>query len=201
MFHDKVGRKTHIRIYVLITKIDNKFRIYLYKDNLIFCAVKEYTPDDFTDQFSNLTNLHLGSIFYDKFLKVDGKIAYKDLSFPLKQTVNKMFGKDFYSRVVYPQLRKILKVVLDNSVDYLRCDEMNKSTRGCFQTIAIDLMPDETFKLHLLEINASPGFNAPYFHWKGLKRFANSILARTSDIIRRTNSRMGNVNNGFTLIK
>ena len=51
--------------------------------NLIFCAVAEYRFNDLKYEYSNLTNLHLGSIYYNKILKKDGKQAYKDLSFPL----------------------------------------------------------------------------------------------------------------------
>lgn len=198
VFKDSIGRKTHIRIYVLITKIDNVFHIYLYKDNLIFCAVKEYSGDDISDRFSNLTNLHLGSMYYDEVLKIDGTMAYKDLSFPLKKTVNKIFGENFYSEVVYPQIKNMLTVILDNSVNYLKCDKMNQGTRGCFQYIAIDIMPDDKFHLHLLEINGSPGLNAPFHHWKNLDKFAESILSKTSDFINKKENKVGN---GFILIK
>lgn len=202
VFNDSIGRKTHIRIYVLITKIDNKFNIYLYKDNLIFSAVKEYSGDDVTDKFSNLTNLHLGSMYYDNVLKLDGTQAYKDLSFPLKQTVNKIFGKEFYSEVVFPQIKKILLIILENSVNYLKCEKMNQGTRGCFQYIAIDIMPDVNFHLHLLEINGSPGLNAPFYHWKNLDNFAESILNRTSDLITKNSSNKNKFGGkGFILIK
>jgi len=202
IFNDSIGRKTHIRIYVLITKIDNKFNIYLYKDNLIFSAVKEYSGDDVTDKFSNLTNLHLGSMYYDEVLKLDGSLAYKDLSFPLKETVNKIFGKNFYSDVVFPQIKNMLILILDNSVDYLKCEKMNKGTRGCFQYIAIDIMPDVDFHLHLLEINGSPGLNAPFYHWKNLDNFAESILSKTSDVITKNTKNTKNTNGkGFILIK
>ena len=200
VFNDSIGRKTHIRIYCLITKIDNKFSIYLYKDNLIFSAVKEYTGENVTDKFSNLTNLHLGSMYYDNVLKLDGTQAYKDLSFPLKKTVNKVFGENFYSDVVFPQIKKMLIIILENSVNYLKCNKMNRGTRGCFQYIAIDIMPDVDFHLHLLEINGSPGLNAPFYHWKNLDKFAESILSRTSDLI-NGNKTKNNFGKGFILIK
>ena len=199
VFKDFIGRKTHIRIYVLITKIDSILHIYLYKDNLIFSAAKEYSKTD-NSRYSNLTNLHLGSIYYDKVLKIDGSRAYKDLSFPLEETVNEIFGSTFYSKKVFPQIKKMLEVILDNSKNYLNCDSgSNNDNRGCFQYIAIDIMPDTFFKLILLEINGRPGMNAPLYHWKSLHNFANGITNRTSGVINNDNN--DNNTNGFILIK
>jgi len=193
-FKDTIGRKTHIRIYVLITKIDSVFHIYLYKDNLIFCAAAEYNPNDLKYKYSNLTNLHLGSLYYKKKLKLKGTYAYKDLSFPLKETVNEIFGSDFYDTVVFPQIKNMLKIILESSKDYLRGSRKNG---GCFHITAIDIMPDSEFKLHLLEINASPGLNAPSYHWGQLNDFAKSVLNKTVDVVNGNNE----INKGFILIK
>jgi len=199
-FNDTIGRKTHIRIYVLITKINSETRIYLYEDNLIFCAAKEYSFSDFKDLYSNLTNLHLGSLYYEQ-LGIDGKNAYKDLSYPVKHVLNEIFGPRFYDQVVFPQLKNIIEVVLENSVDYLKCaNYSNKQTRGCFQYIAFDVMPDRDFNLHLLEINGRPGMNAPLYHWKSLKNFANSLLNKTSDVLFK-NKKTPLSKKGFILIK
>lgn len=199
-FNDTIGRKTHIRIYVLITKINSETHIYLYEDNLIFCAVKEYSFSDLKDPFSNLTNLNLGSIYYEQN-GLNGKDAYKDLSYPVKHVVNEIFGQKFYDQVVFPQLKNILEIVLDNSMDYLKCvNYSNKQTRGCFQYIAFDVMPDRDFNLHLLEINGRPGMNAPKYHWKSLKNFANSLLNKTSDVLFK-NKKNPVSKKGFILIK
>ena len=72
--------------------------------------------------------------------------------------------------------------------------------KGCFQNIAIDIMPDENFKLWLLEINANPGMNAPSYHWKGLEKFTNSILSETTDIVFPSKKKIRS-SKGFKLIK
>ena len=175
-FKDSIGRKVHIRIYVLITFINNIKHIYLYDDNLIFSAVCEYSKNNFKDKYSNLTNLHLGSIYYNKKLKINGDLAYKDLSFPLKKSVNKIFGNSFYKKVVFPQIKNMLEVIFENSKEYLQFEKINSNTIGAFHRLAIDIMPDSQFKLYLLEINASPGMNAPEYHWKGLDNYLISLV-------------------------
>ena len=200
VYKDTIGRKVHIRIYVLVTRIKNETHIYLYNHNLIFCAVAEYRFDDLKYEYSNLTNLHLGSIYYNKILKKDGKQAYKDLSFPLIETVNKLFGPNFYNKKVFPQLKNMLNVIFENSKDnFLKCDScsINKCVDlGCYQYIAIDIMPDTDFKLYLLEINGNPGLNAPEYHWGGTETFKNNILEKLDSLINKTEN-----NNEFILIK
>ena len=58
-------------------------------------------------------------------------------------------------------------------------------------------MPDIYWKLHLLEINGSPGMNAPIYHWKNLNKFAKSLVNKTSDLLK--NKKL--VKGGFILIK
>jgi hypothetical protein len=183
-FNDSIGRKVHIRIYVLFTIINGIKHIYLYDDSLLFSAVKEYSSKNFKNVYSNLTNLHLGSIYYNKKLKINGDLAYKDLSFPLKETVNEIFGANFYKKVVFPQIKNMLSVIFDNSKDYIQ-------DNNAFHRMAIDIMPDSQFKLYLLEINAHPGMNAPDYHWNGL-----------SDYLVALSNVLNNIpNNKFILIK
>jgi hypothetical protein len=193
IFKDKIGRKIHIRIYVLITIIDGISHIYLYDDNLIFSAVCEYRKKNLKYKYSNLTNLHLGSIYYNKKLKLNGDLAYKDLSFPLRETL----GMEFYNNVVFPQIKNMLTIILENSKKYLQYENINENTRGSFHRLAIDIMPDTNFKLYLLEINAHPGMNAPEYHWNGLENYFKSLINKTSDVINQKKMK----NKGFLLIK
>ena len=177
-FDDQIGRKTHIRIYVLITRINDNLHIYVYDQPLIFCAVKEYNTGE-RDDYANLTNLYLASKYYNHVLKIDGSMAYQDLSFPLISILDQLYGKSFYKRKVLPQIKSMLKVVLDNSREYLHCNnDFIPGKRDCFQTIAIDIMPDKNWKLYLLEINGKPGMNAPSYNWGGLDNFTNSMMER-----------------------
>jgi hypothetical protein len=205
VFNDAIGRKTHIRIYVLITKINGKYHIYLYDKPLIFAAAKEYN-NDISDSYAQLTNLYLGSNYYTKVLGINGALAYQDLSFSLVDVLNQLYGPSFYQKKVLPQIKNILRVVLDNSKEYLHCSLNSKEDgKNCFQNIALDLMPDSRWKIFLLEVNGKPGMNAPSYQWGGtLKDYTDSLL---NNILNDKNNKNGkkyknNKNNkGFILVK
>ena len=86
------------------------------------------------------------------------------------------FGNSFYKKVVFPQIKNMLEVIFENSKEYLQFEKINSNTIGAFHRLAIDIMPDSQFKLYLLEINASPGMNAPEYHWKGLDNYLISLV-------------------------
>jgi hypothetical protein len=100
-------------------------------------------------------------------------------------------------QIVFPQIKNMLIVILENSKKYLKYEKINQNTRGTFHRMAIDIMPDDNFKLYLLEINAHAGMNAPEYHWNGLRRYAKSLLNKTSDFINNKKIK----NDGFLLIK
>ena len=178
VFDDQLGRKTHIRLYVLVSKIKNRTFIYLYDQPLIFCAVKEYN-NDINDRYSQLTNLYIASKYYNEFLGIDGGLAYQDLSFNLREILEKLYGPHFYKKQVLPQIVEMLKIILANSKEYLYCSSRAiRGNRNCFQNIAIDIMPDENWRLFLLEINGRPGMNAPSYNWNGLGKYTDSMIER-----------------------
>jgi len=176
VYKDTIGHKTHIRIYVMITKINGKFSIYLYDQPLIFCAAKEYNQD-IRDTYSQLTNLYIASKYYTNVLKLDGSLAYQDLSFSLRDVLAQLYDPKFYDYKILPQIKLMLQIILANSQDYLQCNSQNiPGKRNCFQNIAIDIMPDQNWKLFLLEINGKPGMNAPSYNWGSLQNFTTSMM-------------------------
>ena len=201
-FNDKIGRKTHIRLYVLITKIKGKSHIYLYKHNLIFCAVQEYKKNDLTNIYSNLTNLYVASKYYNEVLNINGSDAYKDLSLPFETTIKTRYGEKFYKNKIFSQIQSMLEIILGQFKIYLKCNN-SKTTdnKGCFQYIALDVMPDKDFNLFLLEINSRPGMNAPLYHWGDLSNFSNSLLKKTIDVENNNKTNISNKEDGFIFIK
>jgi hypothetical protein len=112
-------------------------------------------------------------------LNIDGSLAYQDLSFNLRDILLKLYGPDFYKKKILPQIKSMLKIILDNSREYLFCSTKTiRGNRNCFQNIAIDIMPDENWKLILLEINGKPGMNAPNYNWNGLDDYTSKMVER-----------------------
>jgi hypothetical protein len=178
-FDDKIGRKTHIRIYTMVSNVKGDYNIYMYDKPLLFAAAKEYTTE--IDDFSHLTNLFVASKYYKEVLFLNPSDAYRDLSFDLIETLDTLYGPSFYEENVLPQLKNILQVILENTKEYLVCNTKEiPGKRNCFQNIAIDIMPDKNWKLYLLEINGKPGMNAPSYRWGGLKKFTGTFMKLNS---------------------
>ena len=88
----------------------------------------------------------------------------------------------------------MLQIILANSQDYLQCNSQTiPGKRNCFQNIAIDIMPDQNWKLFLLEINGKPGMNAPSYNWGSLQNF-------TTSMIQQLTKEKGSLKNGFVKI-
>ena len=181
VYDDKFGRKSHLRAYVLIRRIKDEIKVYLYKESLIFCAAKEYNSCNVNDkEFCNLTNLYFGSKYYKEVLKKNSSDAYKDLS---------GLAKDLIPENKYNNLMNKIKFIIKQTIlavkDNLLC--INQS-QNCFQYIAFDLhlenlsATDKTPQPWLLEVNATPGLKSPDYQWRdlgGLENFLESILNLT----------------------
>ena len=179
-YDDKYGRKSHLRIYVLLNKIDKKLNVYLYKKSLIFCAAKEYNScDENNSEFCNLTNLYYGSLYYNNILKKDPGDAYKDLS---------GLTSELISNEEYKILIKSVKDIVQNTIKSIKNDLICLNyNNNCFQYIAFDFhLENENgiIKPWLLEVNATPGLKAPNYQLKdfgGLNNFLENILNITLD--------------------
>ncbi len=187
VYDDNVGRKCHLRAYVLIhiTKVKdsrgmykNRIKVYMYRNSLIFCAAKEYNScDNLNNQYCNLTNLYFGSLYYKNILNKDPDDAYKDLS---------DLAINLIPSFEYEELLKRIKSIIKSTVlavkDNLICLNYNDD---CYQYIAFDLHLEKSKTNDnvpipwLLEVNATPGLKAPSFQWRnigGLQNFLESIL-------------------------
>jgi len=176
-FNDTVGRKINIRAYILIKITNKKVKFYVYRDSMIFSAAEEYFGDK-SNPYSNLTNLKLGGDFINKEYNLSSDLGYDVFSFDVKEVMSKIYGSGFYERVILPQIKFITKVIFQNSSKYLKCYQGNKV---CWQTIAIDILPDVNWNLWLIEVNANPGMKGPKNKWnkKKLFDFADEILTLT----------------------
>jgi len=175
-YNDSIGRKSHLRTYVLLHKKQNNLMAYMYKKSLIFSTAKEYNMcDDDEKYFCNLTNLYYGGLYYKKIGK-DPNDAYKDLS---------NISSDVLEKNTYNILMKKIKVIIQKTIlsvkKELICLNYNNE---CFQYIAFDfhLENEDTIRPWLLEVNSTPGLKAPEYQFNesgGIKNYLESILNLT----------------------
>lgn len=203
IYNDKYGRKAHLRAYVLVHRVKNQLKVYLYKESLIFCAAKEYNScnasNNSSKDYCNLTNLYFGSKYYKDVLNKNPGDAYKDLSGLAQDLIPKQQYKKLMTKIKNIIITTILAVK-----DNLLCINSNNN---CYQYIAFDLHLEngnenrnlngnETGNVNgnenenenfnnlvpipwLLEVNATPGLKSPDYQWQeigGLKNFLESIL-------------------------
>ena len=188
IYKDLSGRKAHLRAYVLVHRVKNQLKVYLYKESLVFCAAKEYNSCQNADskEFCNLTNLYFGSKYYKEVLNKNPGDAYKDLSGLARDLIPQEHYKKLMDRIKYIIITTILAVK-----DNLLCINSNNN---CYQYIAFDLhleneKTDNTVNAvnavnkvpvpWLLEVNATPGLKSPDYQWQeigGLQNFLESIL-------------------------
>ena len=195
IYKDLTGRKVHLRAYVLVHRVKNQLKVYLYKESLVFCAAKEYNSCNESNEsnesdesntaeskkFCNLTNLYFGSKYYKEVLNKNPNDAYKDLSGLAHDLIPQEHYKKLMDRIKYIIVTTILAVK-----DNLLCINSNNN---CYQYIAFDLHLENESKTNnldnrvpvpwLLEVNATPGLKSPDYQWQeigGIKNFLESIL-------------------------
>ena len=183
IYKDLSGRKSHLRAYVLVHRVKNQLKVYLYKESLVFCAAKEYNSCQNADskEFCNLTNLYFGSKYYKEVLNKNPGDAYKDLSGLARDLIPQEHYNKLMDRIKYIIITTILAVK-----DNLLCINSNNN---CYQYIAFDLHLENEKTGNpsvnkvpvpwLLEVNATPGLKSPDYQWQeigGLQNFLESIL-------------------------
>lgn len=188
IYNDKLGRKSHLRAYVLVHRIKNELKVYLYKESLVFCAAKEYNScnesNQISKEFCNLTNLYFGSKYYKEILNKNPGDAYKDLSGLARDLIPNEHYKKLMDRIKNIIITTILAVK-----DNLLCINTNSN---CYQYIAFDLHLENEISGNpiskqepvpwLLEVNATPGLKSPDYQWQevgGIQNFLESILSIT----------------------
>lgn len=201
-YNDTIGRKSHLRAYVLLIREKDELKVYIYKKSLIFCAAKEYnscnkeSSEDLNDKnnskYCNLTNLYYGSLYYKEILNKDSGDAYKDLSMLTDLVIPKNEYVPFMNTV-----KNIIKSTIIAVQDDLIClNEPNK----CFQHIAFDLHLENDMssgklipKPWLLEVNSTPGLKAPSYQWENMNKSGlNNYLESILNLVVKTKISKGN---------
>ena len=152
------GKKYDLRIYVLVSGL-KPLRIYLNKEGLVRIATKKYNLDkkNLNDKFVHLTNTGINKLNRDYIYSNDfeSKDANK-LSFNVyKQYLEK-------EEIDYNFLREKIKDIVIKTVisgyEHLvsKLDEFNLNDRSFFNLYGYDILIDENYEPHLLEVNRRP---------------------------------------------
>jgi tubulin--tyrosine ligase len=143
------GRKFDIRVWAMIAP---PFDIYVYNQGSCRTASVPYDRDDVSALLSHLTNhgLQESSPTFGQF-EAGNELWYSALSRILEERTG---GKTF-AEVVAPQIDRI---VVDSLFAAKELLEVGSHERfECFQIFGFDLLLDAQLRLHLVEINGSPG--------------------------------------------
>ena len=121
-------KKTHFRVYMYITIKDDIITGYLYNKGYLYVADYKYKLDDFRSEIQITTSCNNQE--YPKIL-------------------SKIFKKNTYNKIFYPQLKHIAQDIIKATYKELQC-----STSFCYKFISLDVISDIYKKLYLLEVNA-----------------------------------------------
>ena len=128
------GKKSHLRVYVLIIRRNNIFEAYLYHKGYIYVANSKYVFKDFKNNDIHIT------------------ASCNNEEFPKK--IDEYYGNNIYDGIIKPQLERIVEDTMRKSYKHFRCPNWMKDDYVCYKFLGYDIMLDTNFKAYLLEINA-----------------------------------------------
>ena len=147
--------KFHLRVYVVCVGALN---VYVYNDILMLIGAHEYNVSDLDDIYGHLTNTAraVEDIHFDeeKFVQLLDDLPshlfknYRDMVRTMKDAQNKV-------QLIRSQIHEITKhlfACFEN--EYTIFAPMS----NCFEIYGLDFMVDESFQVHLLEVNPGPDF-------------------------------------------
>lgn len=151
-------KKFHIRLYFLVTLINNEKKCYYSKNGYLLHAKKEYNLENLSHNIHNThTNSTNGAIFFPECLKNTKKL--------------------------YPQFNELFKHI--GEIIKPKCHIMKdrkKQNKNCFEVFIADIMITDKNKIKCLELNAKVGYS-PRFGKDFYITFFNSLLHRTVDVL------------------
>jgi tubulin--tyrosine ligase len=141
-------RKFDIRVWALVAPL---YKIYVYSQGSCRTASAAYDPSDLSATLAHLTNhgLQESSEDFGKF-EQGNEIWYSQLDRFLRAEKAASFED-----AVKPQINRIVMETLLAAKELIEVGD--HESFESFQLFGFDLMLDETLRLHLIEINGSPG--------------------------------------------
>lgn len=167
-------KKFHIRLYFLVTLINNKKKCYYSKNGYLLHTRKEYNMDNLSH---NVHNSHVNS--------TDGAIFFPEC---LSKTDK-----------LYPQFEELFKHI--GKLIEPKCHIMkgrSEQSKNCFEVFIADIMITNKNRIKCLELNAKVGYS-PRYGKEFYDNFFNSLLCKTVDIIYPPKNKVVDNGNFFLL--
>eukprot|EP00672_Neobodo_designis_P010074 CAMPEP_0174880448 /NCGR_PEP_ID=MMETSP1114-20130205/83768_1 /TAXON_ID=312471 /ORGANISM="Neobodo designis, Strain CCAP 1951/1" /LENGTH=423 /DNA_ID=CAMNT_0016115843 /DNA_START=29 /DNA_END=1297 /DNA_ORIENTATION=- len=144
------GRKFDIRVWALVAA---PFDIYVWDQGSCRTASVAYDANDLSNPLAHLTNhgLQQSSASFGEH-EEGNELWYSALDAELRRRFGD--GTTFVSHV-RPQIDRVVRDTLYAAKEGIEVGE--HESFECFQLFGFDLMLDDALKLHLIEINGSPG--------------------------------------------
>ena len=154
------GRKINLRVYILVCKFKEDFRLYMYNDGFMYYTAERYKPNS-TDIKSNITTGYIDREVYTK-----NPLTLKDLrkyldseSRPL--TIKEKHVKRYYllSSYLFNNIQNLLKDVI-SLYRYKLGDNDKLKNNKQFELYGSDIAVFDDLTVKLMEINKGPDLDA-----------------------------------------
>ena len=188
------GRKINLRVYVLLVKYNNEYRIYMYDNGFMYYTASRYVPNSI-DTKVNITTGYIDREVYEKnpLTIKDFQQYLNDESRPLSPIETKIRRYNMLSEYLMTNVSELIKKVFCIFGSKLGNKEKLKNNLK-FQIYGIDIAVDEDLHVKLMEINKGPDLSSKDDRDCEVKYNLIKDAFKTVDILDNDNK------NGFTRI-
>jgi hypothetical protein len=138
------GRKINLRVYVLATKIKDKFTIYVYNDGFIYYTAKKFIP------YSLDTRVNITTGYINRNIYKLNPLTHKDFKKYLIKNHNKETA-DLCFNNIYDLIKNIFGIFLKRIGNI---DKLYNNLK--FQLFGVDIAIDNEFNAKIMEVNKGP---------------------------------------------
>ena len=153
-------RKINLRVYILLVKYNNEYRIYMYNDGFMYYTASKYESNSL-DLKVNITTGYIDREVYEKnpLTIKDFQKYLDDESRPLTPIEKKIQRYNMLSEYLMTNILDLVKKVFRIFDNKLGNKEKLKNNLK-FQIYGIDVAVDEKLQVKIMEINKGPDLNS-----------------------------------------
>lgn len=154
------GRKINLRVYVLVVKYNNEYRVYVYKDGFMYYTADKYVENSIKNSV-NITTGYIDREVYEK-----NPLTLKDFynylneeSRPLTPIEKKIQRYNMLSEYITQNILDLIKsvfLIFNNKIGLE--DKLKQNLK--FQIYGVDVAVNEDLSVKIMEINKGPDLNS-----------------------------------------